>query len=79
MSKKNKNFYRLHAWPKMTKKKQNFHHWYLWPKMLKIRHFHRCYPWPKMTKKNKLSPLVTLTKNDQEKKTFTIGILGRKC
>jgi len=42
MTKKNKNFYRLHAWPQMTKKKQNFHHWYLWPKMLKIRNFHLC-------------------------------------
>jgi len=44
----------------------------------KNKNFHRLHPWPKVTKKNKLSPLVTLAKNDQEKKTFTIGILGRK-
>jgi len=30
--------------------------------------------------KQKLSPLVSLAKNDKEKtQTFTIGILGQKC
>jgi len=64
----------------MTKTNQNFHHWYPWPKMTKTnQNFHRWYPWPKITrKKQKLSPLVSLAKNAQKTKTFTIGNLGQK-
>jgi len=41
----------------MTKTNQNFHRW---------------YPWPKMTKKKqKLSLLVSLTKNDQDQPKFS--------
>jgi len=64
-------------WPRKTK---TFTVGILAQKCSKIKNFHCCYPWPKVTKiKQKLSPLLSLAKNDQEKtKTFTVGILGRK-
>jgi len=49
MTKKNKNFNRLHTWPKNDQEKKKFHHW---------------YPWSKKLKNQRLSPLVTLAKND---------------